>query len=205
MKRILFAFILGAVLFTSCKKDEPALKEDLYPDQPLSVASSSAIATFHQSVSFYQMFVYRFDPTTAKWTTRIASHFSTIPTSDPTAIGFTNPYVVDSGVPLFDMVRLYSTETGTTNIKTVKINADKVLQFFPDYVGAKTGIVKVVDQDVVLTRANLTTFKIGISGSGTYDENTKIIDLEVKFNETAIGGTSQTFKYKMSPTALTLN
>lgn len=203
--RILVTLLLSMLLFASCKKAEPALKDDLYPDQPLSTPSSSAIATFHQPISFYQPFVYRFDTTTDKWTTRIGGHFSTVPALDPTAIGFTNPYVADSGVPLFDMVRLYTTETGTTNIKTVKINVDKVLQFFPDYVGAKTGIVKVVDQDVVLTRSNLTTFKIGISGGGTYDENTKLIDLEVKFNEAAIGGTSQTIKYKISPTALTLN
>ena len=148
MKKI---FILILVVFTiaACKKDEPAAKDDLYPDQPISTPSSTAIGTFHQSVSFYQLFVYRFDP--------------------------------------------------------VKINADKVLQFFPDFDGAKTGIVKVVAQDITLTRSNLTSFKIGISGSGTYNENTKLIDLEVKFNESAIGGTSQTFNYKMSPVALTLN
>lgn len=204
MKKI---FILILVVFTiaACKKDEPSAKDDLYPDQPISTPSTSAIATFHQSVSFYQLFVYRFDPITSKWTSRIASHFSSIPASDPAALGFTNPYVVDSGVPLFDMVKLYAVETGTTNIKTVKINADKVLQFFPDFDGAKTGIVKVVAQDITLTRSNLTSFKIGISGSGTYNENTKLIDLEVKFNESAIGGTSQTFNYKMSPVALTLN
>lgn len=201
----LFTFFIAALLLAACKKDEPAAKADLYPDQPVSTPSTSAIATFHQAVSFYQMFVYRFDTSTSKWTARIGGHFSTIPASDPTAIGFTNPYVVDSGVPLFDMVRLYGTETATTNIKTVKINADKVLQFFPDFIGAKTGIVKVVTQDIILTRANLTTFKIGISGSGSYDENTKVIDLEVKFNETAIAGTSQTFKYKLSPVALFLN
>lgn len=204
MKKIIL-FVLLSLSLLACKKEEPAPKSDLYPDQPLTTPSSSAIATFHQAVSFYQMFVYRFDPLTAKWTTRIASHFSTIPTNDPTVIGFTNPYVADSGVPLFDMVRLYASETGTTNIKTVKINAEKVLQFFPDFEGAKTGIVKVLNQDVVLTRSNLSTFKIGISGSGTYDENAKLIDLEVKFDETAIGGTSQTFKYKLSPVALTLN
>ena len=204
MKKI---FILILVVFTiaACKKDEPAAKDDLYPDQPISTPSSTAIGTFHQSVSFYQLFVYRFDPITSKWTSRIGGHFSTIPESDPATLGFTNPYVVDSGVPLFDMVRLYAVETGTTNIKTVKINADKVLQFFPDFDGAKIGIVKVVAQDITLTRANLTSFKIGISGSGTYNENTKLIDLEVKFNESAIGGTSQTFNYKMSPVALTLN
>ncbi|MBC7417408.1 MAG: hypothetical protein H7325_04555 [Pedobacter sp.] len=205
MMRILFTLILGVFLFASCKKDEPALKEDLYLDQPLSTPSNTTIAIFQQNVSFYQLFIYRFDPIISKWTARIGGHFSTIPASDPAALGFTNPYVADSGVPLFDMVKIYTTETGTTNIKTVKINADKVLQFFPDYAGSKTGIVRVVEQDIILTRLNLTTFKIGISGNGTYDENTKIIDLDVKFNEAAIGGASQTFKYKMSPTALILN
>jgi hypothetical protein len=205
MMKKLFTFFLATFLFVGCKKDEPAAKSDLYADQPVSTPSTSAIATFHQSIAFYQPFVYRYDPTISKWTARIGSHFSTIPASDPTAIGFTNAGVADSGTAMFDMVKLYATETATTNIKTVKINADKVLQFFPDFDGAKTGIVKVVAQDITLTRANLTTFKIGISGSGTYDENTKVIDLEVKFNETAIGGTSQTIKYKISPVALVLN
>jgi hypothetical protein len=201
----LFAILIALFLFAACKKDEPAAKAALYPDQPLSIPSTLAIGTFHKPTSFYQMFVYRFDPTTARWTARIASHFSTISASDPTALGFTNPYVANSGVALFDMVRLYTTQIGSTNINTAKINAAKVLLFFPDFDGAKTGIVKVVEQDVIVTRTNGTTFKIGISGSGTYDENTRIIDLEVKFNESEIGGTSQTFKYKMSPVALVLN
>mgnify|MGYP006206726113 CR=1 FL=1 len=103
------------------------------------------------------------------------------------------------------MVRLYASETGTTNIKAVKINAEKVLQFFPDYEGAKTGIVKVKTQDVTLKKSTAgQTITIGISGSGTYDETSKVIDLKVTFNETAIGGTSRTFQYKLSPTALTL-
>jgi hypothetical protein len=201
----LFAILIALFLFAGCKKDEPAAKADLYPDQPVSTPSTTAIATFHQNIQFYQPFVYRFDPTTDRWTPRILSHFSSVPPSDPTALGFTNSQVADSGVALFDMVRLYTTETGTTNIKTVKINAEKVLQFFPDFTDAKTGIVKVVNQDITLTRSNATTFKIGISGSGTYNENTKIIDLTVKFDETAIGKTSQTIKYKISPVALTLN
>lgn len=201
----LFVILIALVLFVGCKKDEPAAKADLYPDQPVSTPSTSAIATFHQNVSFYQPFVYRFDPATNRWTARIGSHFSSIPASDPTALGFTNGQVANSGVALFDMVRLYSTQIGSTNINTAKINAEKVLQFFPDFDGAKTGIVKVVDQDITITRTNSTTFKIGISGGGTYNEVTRIIDLEVRFNETAIGGTSQTIKYKISPVALTLN
>ncbi|GGI23385.1 hypothetical protein [Pedobacter mendelii] len=200
----LFIFLTAIVLATGCKKDQPQDKADLYPDQPASIPSSSAMATFQSNVAFYQMFVYRFDPVSNAWTNRIASHFSTTSATDPTFLGFTNPNVPDSGVPMFDMVRLYSTQTGTTNIRTVKINVDQVLQFLPDYIGAKTGVVKVKTQDVVLTKADASTFKIGISGSGTYSEVTKIIDLSITFNEAAIGGTTKTFAYKLSPTAIAL-
>lgn len=202
--KAIFSILLTLLIFTGCKKDQPADKLDLYPDQPVATASSTTIAVFHQNTSYYQMYVYRYDATTSTWGSRIAGHFSTISTADPSYLGFTNPYVVDSGVPMFDMVRLYSTNTGTTNIKNVKINVDQVLQFFPDYDGAKTGIVKVKTQDVVLTKSDGTTLKIGMSGSGTYDETAKLMDLSITFNEAAIGGTTRTFQYKLSPTALSL-
>ncbi|PWS26319.1 hypothetical protein DHW03_16170 [Pedobacter yonginense] len=203
MKKI-FIILTAILMAAGCKKDQPEDKTDLYPDQPATVPSSSAMATFQSNTSFYQMFVYRFDPVANAWTNRIASHFSTISSTDPSFLGFTNPYVADSGVPLFDMVRLYSTQTGTTNIKTVKINADQVLQFFPDYIGSKTGVVKVKPQDITLTKADASTFKIGITGSGTYSEITKVIDLSITFNEASIGATTRTFAYKLSPTALSL-
>jgi len=200
----LFIAIVALILVTGCKKDQPADKTDLYPDEPLAVSSSSAMAVFQTNVAFYQMSVYRFDIEKNEWTNKIGSHFSNISASDPTFLGFTNTTTADSGVAMFDMVRLYSTQTGSTNIKTVKINADQVLQFFPDYVGSKTGVVKVKTQDVVLTRSNGSTFKIGISGSGSYSEITKVIDLSITFNEAAIGGNSRTFAYKLSPNNLTL-
>ncbi|SER10627.1 restriction endonuclease subunit S domain-containing protein [Pedobacter rhizosphaerae] len=203
MKKLLL-IIATLTILSGCKKEQPADKADLYPEVPLATASSSAMAVFQQNIAFYQMFVYRFDPTTNTWTNRIGSHFSTTSATDPTFIGFTNAGVADSGTAMFDMVRLYSTQTGSTNIRTVKINADQVLQFFPDYEKAKTGIVKVKTQDIVLTKSDASTFKIGISGSGTYDETSKVIDLSITFNEAAIGGTTRTFNYKMSPTALTL-
>ena len=203
MKKI-FILIIAITVLLSCKKDQPADKTDLYPDQPVTTPSSSAITVFQSNVAFYQLFVYRFDPVTNAWTARIGSHFSSISVSDPTFIGFNNVNVSDTGVAMFDMVRLYATQTGSTNIKTVKVNADQVLQFFPDFDGAKIGIVKVKTQDITLTRQDASTFKIGISGGGTYSEVTKVIDLNIIFNEAAIGGTSRTFAYKLSPTALTL-
>ncbi len=206
LKLLFLTLSLSAAVLSACQKAEPPVKEDLYPEQALSTPSSSAIATFHQPVSYYQMFVYRYDESTAKWGNRIAGHFSTVPATDSTVLGFSNPYVQDSGVPLFDMVRLYAAEIGNTNIKTAGINSEKVLKFFPDYANAKTGIVQVISQEIVIRKAaNAGMFTIGISGSGTYDENTKLIDLEVSFDESAIGGTTRKFKYKMSPVALSLN
>lgn len=204
MKNIIALFI-SIILISGCKKDEPAEKADLYPAQPVATASSSAIAVFHQPVAFYQMYVYRYDPINEVWGRRIGSHFSHISVTDPNYLGFSNFTATDSGVALFDMVALYSAYTGTTAIKTVGINADQVLQFFPDYEGAKTGIVKVKTQDVVLRTSTAgKTISIGISGGGTYDETSKVMDLKITFNEAAIGGTSRTFNYKLSPTALTL-
>lgn len=197
--------LFGLLLFAACKKDEPATKADLYPEQPISTPSSSAIAAFHQPVSFYQPFVYRFDPETGLWGRRIGSHFSTVSQSDPNFIGFGNPYTADSGSAMFDMVSLYSAEIGGTNIKNAKINVDQVMQFFPDYEGAVTGIVKIKTQDVVITRYDKTTFTIGISGSGTYNETTKIMDFKVTFDEKNIGGGTRSFNYKLGVVALSLN
>lgn len=215
MKAIVKLLFIVTLLLGACKDEEPPLKEDLYPDTPLTTPSASTAQLFYKNQFVYEIFVYRFDPILNKWTDRIRSHFPTVPSNDDSIIGFTNPYVLDSGVALFDMVKLYSTQIAspTNNIKTAKINAEKVLQFFPDFEGAKTGIVKVIPQDIVISKnpnstfePGVPTFKIGISGSGTYDERTKIIDLEVIFNETAIGGAAVVKrKYTMSVDPQTLN
>jgi len=199
LKNLLSVAAIALILVTGCKKSN----NDVVEEKP-EVASASPLATFQSSAANYQLFVYRYDEVTATWTKRIASHFSTI-ASDGTSLGFTNPNVENSGVNLFGMVGFYSTAIGTTNIKEAKINVEKVLQFFPSAEGSKTGVVKVVTQDVVITIKAGGTFKIGISGEGTYDETTKVIDLTVNFNETAIGGAAKvTYKYKLSVAALTL-
>jgi hypothetical protein len=213
MKLNIKILLFVIIIMTACKKDKPLTKDDLYPENPSSTASSSAIQAFYKADPYYQLYIYRFDPVTNLWTNRILSHFPTVPSSDPTSLGFTNPYVTNSGIALFDMVKLYTDKIGSNNIKTAAINAEKVLKFFPDYEGAKTGIIKVIDQDIVITKSTSATFepgipnfKIGISGKGTYDERTKIFNLEVVFNETAIGGPAAvTRKYTMSVDPQTLN
>lgn len=213
MNKLLIFLLFMVTLSAGCREEEPPLKEDLYPEEPLSTPSSSAINVFHQNIPFYQMWVYRYNEDTKLWTNRIGGHFSIISTQDPNYLGFANPYVANSGVTFLDMHRLYGTQIGSTNAVTAKINVDKVLGFFPDFEGAKTGIVRVVPQDITISKSpnstfepGVPTFKIGISGQGTYDERTAIIDLEVIFNETSIGGPAAVKRiYKMSTTALTLN
>ncbi len=215
MKAIVKLLFIVTLLLGACKEEEPPLKEDLYPDTPLTTPSASTAQLFYKNQFVYEIFVYRFDPILNKWTDRIRSHFPLIPTNDPTVLGFANPYAPDSGVALFDMVRLYSTQIAspTNNIRTAKINVERALQFFPDFEGAKTGVVKVIPQDVIITKnpnstfePGIPTFKIGISGSGTYDERTKIINLEVIFDETNIGGPSAVKRrYTMSVEEQTLN
>ncbi|HEX7367214.1 MAG TPA: hypothetical protein VF273_08960 [Pelobium sp.] len=199
---LIMVFVLP---FSACKKDEPAPKDDLYPETPVNTPSSSAIAVFQKPDPFYQLHVYRYDPDAKKWTKDIGGHFSTISATDNTYLGFTNPYVTDSGVAMFDMVRLYSDYAGSSTIKTLKINADQVLQFFPDFEGAKTGIVKVKTQDITITKRDGGNFKIGISGQGTYDERTKVIDLTINFNNSAIGKPNTSYNYKLSVNELNLN
>ncbi|MBK0384270.1 hypothetical protein I5M32_14980 [Pedobacter sp. SD-b] len=203
MKHTFYLLLILIISFTACKKDAPPTKDDLYPDKPIQ-ASASAINTFQKPDPFYQLYVYRYDPDTQSWTKRIGGHFSTISLTDSTYLGFTNPYVADSGVAMFDMVKLYGDVIGSTAIKTAQINVDQVLQFVPYTPGAKKGDVKVKAQDVTVTKKDGTTFKVGISGSGTYDETTQLIDLEIKFDNSRINLPNTSYKYKLSVTALTL-
>jgi hypothetical protein len=56
-----------------------------------------------------------------------------------------------------------------------------------------------------VSRKEGNAFEIGISGKGSYDLETGIIDLSVNFDETAIGGAEKvTRKYKISKKAITL-
>jgi hypothetical protein len=204
IKNLLSLAAIAFILTTGCSKsDNTAVPVDEV--EVLPPASTGPLSVFHKNTSNYQLYVYRYEDTTATWTKRIGSHFSTIAEATPTALGFTNPYVEDSGTNLFGIPSLYTATIGTNNVKTAKVNAPAVLQFYPSASGSKTGVVRVIKQDVVVTTKTGDTFKIGISGEGTYDENSKVIDLVVKFNDTAIGGLPEIKRtYKLSVDALTL-
>jgi hypothetical protein len=112
------------------------------------------------------------------------------------------------------MVTLYTEYIGTNNIKVAGINVEKLLSFVPDKSSPtliddptvhSKGTVNVLTQQVRVSRKEGNAFEIGISGKGSYDLETGIIDLSVNFDETAIGGAEKvTRKYKISKKAITL-
>ncbi|GGH14450.1 hypothetical protein FAZ19_07465 [Sphingobacterium alkalisoli] len=207
-------FALFVLVITSCSKDtvEPIVEPE--PEPVEDTEPTEVIAYFHENTAYFQPFVYRFDEATQSWGKRIASHFSAVSEDSPAYLGFVNLAVEDSGVNLFQMVTLYTEHIGTNNIKTAGINVEKLLSFIPNKSSSKLadaptmhtkGAVEVFAQQVKIRKAGLVEFfEIGISGEGTYDLETGIIDLNVHFDETAIGGSAKvTRKYKISKTAIT--
>lgn len=216
---ILALFILA---MASCSKDDtdPIIDPEPEPvEEPQEQSDGrEVIPYFHENEAYYQPFVYRYDEDTQSWTKRIGAHFSTVSEETPHAIGFTQPYVEDSGVNLFQMVTLYQDYIGTNNNKVAGINAPAVLTFTPDVTAAtladspevhSKGKVNVIEQTIKIRKKTESEtpeyLEIPISGEGTYDLNTGVIDLEVHFDETSIGGAAKvTRKYKISKTNLTL-
>lgn len=88
-----------------------------------------------------------------------------------------------------NMIRLYQdfeVSTGSANIRILEF-----ARLTPDAPGSPTGTVEIIPQRVVITRrasSGLPPFTVGISGSGTYNETTGVMPLDIYFDETEIGG-----------------
>jgi hypothetical protein len=184
--------------------DESMKVSDNSEKMALVIKPFSTAAAWFQSTAYYYPYFYYYTDSTAKWTSMTA-HYSVLDTTDAAVLGFVNNWVAESGVGFFNMHRLYATEIGSNNIKTAKINVPRALELIPTAAGARSGKVNVIPQQVTVTRSAGTTFQIGISGSGTFDLDTKVIDVEMNFDNTKIGGTATNkYKYKISVDKLTL-
>lgn len=176
------------------------------PTFTLTILPFSPVRAWYAETAYYAPYVYYY--ANDKWSS-LAGHYSVLAEDDAYVLGFVNNYVQDSGIPFLNMVRIYANEIakpdgGSVSAKTAKINVPEALEFVPASAGARSGTVKVIEQDVVVSRKDGSTFTIGISGSGTYNLDTKLIDLVVKFNETAIGGAAEvSYSYKISAEKLT--
>ncbi|GGH60309.1 hypothetical protein HNQ91_000819 [Filimonas zeae] len=170
----------------------------------LVIRPFSPAATWFQSTAYYAPNFYYYTDSTSKWTS-IPGHYAVLDENDAAVIGFVNNYVQGSGVGFFNMHRIYGAEVGIINIRTAKISVPRALELIPDAAGARKGTVRVIPQQVNVTRRDSTVFQIGISGTGAYDLDTKAMDIEMNFDDTKINGAAvNKYKYKMSVDKLTL-
>ncbi|MTB51438.1 hypothetical protein [Lewinella sp. W8] len=94
---------------------------------------------------------------------------------------------------VLNIVRIYD----DLSAFSMGVRLPNLLKFTPAEEGATAGTVEVIPQDVFIQRissSDLPDFTIGLSGSGTYDETTGIILLDVHFDETDIGGPADTLR-----------
>lgn len=108
--------------------------------------------------------------------------------SNSNILGFNNPNP-SQGTNIFDFIRIYADENiSSLGGKNGQLGALEVLKFFPEFFGAKSGIIEVIEQELTVKRTGeLPDFVIGISGSGIYDEDTGLINVTVIFDESDIG------------------
>lgn len=178
-------------VFAACKKRFA---------EPTYAPNATAVRIWYKADPFYQPNSEIYIDSTAIWRTFRA--FPLVYDNDPNKYGFGNPYVPGKGSNALYMTSIYGRLPGglTSDSGYYNITIPKCFEFFPDAEGSKTGVVKVIPQKVRLYRLDKTFFEIGISGTGSYSEVSKIFEVEVVFDESSIGGAKEVKrKYRFKP------
>ncbi len=190
MKKI-YWLLIALVFAIACKKR--------YAD-PTYAPNATAVKIWYKADPFYRPTAEIFIDSTGVWKTFTA--FPLIYDNDPNKYGFGNPYVTGKGSNALYMTTVYSQLPGgvSSDSGTYNIVIPKCFEFIPKNTGATEGVVNVIPQKVTITRRDKTSYQIGISGSGSYNEVSKIFLVEVMFDETAIGGSASVKrKYRFQP------
>lgn len=192
MKKTTFLYLLSAlILLAACKKRFA---------EPTYAPNATAVRIWFKSDPFYTPTAEIFLETTQAW--RVFTAFPLVYDNDPNKYGFGNPWVPGKGSNALYMNTLYSGIPGglTSDSGYYNVTIPKCFEFLPDTDTAKTGKVNVIPQIVRMYRRDKTFFEIPISGTGTYSELSKIFEVEVTFDETAIGGGAAVKrKYRFRP------
>jgi hypothetical protein len=192
MKRIFFSFII-LLSFITCKKN--------YEAEP-TYAGSEIAGNWAKLQPFYSPNPQVFLESTGTWRNFIS--FSVTSAAEPDKIGFANPNVAGKGTNALYMNTLYSSQLLSSDSGYYNVTIPKCFQFIPKNAEDKnTGTVIVLPQKVKLFRRNGTNFDIGIGPSsqpGTYSTISGLLEIEVQFDETSIGGASDVKrKYRYTP------
>jgi len=177
--KLLFSAGLFSILFSACEKRFA---------EPTYAPNATAVKIWYRSDPFYYPRAEIFLESTGTW--RIFISFPVIYDNDPNKLGFANPWVAGRGTNALYMNTLYANVPGglTSDSGFYNVTIAKCFEFLPDKPGDTKGVVNVIPQNVRLYRRDKSFFEIPISGTGRYDEEAKLFEVEVLFDETEIGG-----------------
>lgn len=189
-------FILLAVTATAylagCKKEY---------DAEATYAKPTIAKTWAKGDPFYSPKAEIYLESTSSWKSFIAFSFTS--EGEPDKIGFANPYVAGKGTNALYMQTLYTAQTLTTDSGYYNITIPKCFQLVPKSADSTTvGTVLVIPQTVKIYRKDKTSFDIIIGPSdspGTYNTITGLMEVEVAFDESSIGGGKVKRKYRFNP------
>ena len=180
MKQLIVILLVVGTL-GACKKN--------YDATPTYAANSIA-GTWAKKQPFYSPNPQIFVEATGTWRSFISFSFTS--DAEPDKLGFANPYVAGKGTNVLYMNTLYNTQSISSDSGYYNITAPKLFQLIPTSKDSlQTGTVLVIPQTLRVFRSNGTSFTIGIAPSlspGTYSTLTGLLEIEVQFDETDIGG-----------------
>ncbi len=191
MKYKIIISVMIAFAIAGCKKH--------FAD-PTYAANATAVRVWYKTDPFYQPFAEIFIDSTSTW--RSFKAFPLVYDNDPNKYGFGNPTLPGKGSNALYMTTIYDRLPGglTSDSGYYNITIPKCFEFIPSAPGATQGIVNVIPQKVKLFRKDKTSYNIGISGTGTYNEISKMFSAEVVFDETEVGGAAAVKrKYRFQP------
>lgn len=190
MKKILSILVL-LLAFMACKKR--------FAD-PTYAPNATAVRVWYQPTQYYTPDAEIFLDSSNRWW-RVTA-FPLVYDNDPNKYGFGNPWTPGRGSNALYMNTIYGRLPGgvTSDSGYYNITIPKAFELIPDNDTATQGKVNVIPQLVKIFRRDKTSFNIGISGGGTYNEQTQLMEVEVIFDETEIGGSKEVKrKYRFRP------
>jgi hypothetical protein len=178
-----FVIFLCLVCCSACKK-----KYDAEP----TYASAEIAGKWAKQQQFYSPNPQIFLEATNTWRSFISFSFTS--TAEPDKIGFANPYVAGKGTNALYMNTLYASQLISSDSGYYNVTIPKCLQLVPNSATVlNEGKVLVIPQSIKIHRKNGTSFDIIIGPStepGKYNTVSGLIEVEVQFDETSIGGSN---------------
>ncbi|HAI83896.1 MAG TPA: hypothetical protein DCL43_09525 [Chitinophagaceae bacterium] len=189
MKNLAIVLLLIVTVTLACKKY----------DAEYTYAKPTIAATWAKNEQFYTPTATVFIDSLNLW--RTYTVFSFTYENDPDKLGFANPYNAGKGTNALYMRNFYSSQNLTADSPYYNVTIPKCFQLIPTKPDNTEGTVKVIPQTVRLYRRDRSFFDIIlVGGEGVYNTKSQLLEVEVIFNETSIGGPAdRRRKYRFLP------